>query len=163
MFSCVFSWFALFFWSFALFCLFVGGGFNWVCSCNTSHILLEFFVRAPEIDITELESLFSAASASDGSGTKGGGRRGSNMNKPEKVQLVSSYVRVCAHMGVCVCCIFVCIKVVLCWTIYNFYGLIFNFFGKFNIYDLLLFNVIQLWMIRNILYSFNDKSTCFRF
>nr|POF23323.1 formin-like protein 14 [Quercus suber] len=44
--------------------------------------------RAPEIDITELESLFSAASASDGSGTKGGGRRGSNMNKPEKVQLV---------------------------------------------------------------------------
>ncbi|KAL4631964.1 hypothetical protein ACB092_04G017700 [Castanea dentata] len=44
--------------------------------------------RAPEIDITELESLFSAASASDASGTKGGGRRGSNMNKPEKVQLV---------------------------------------------------------------------------
>ncbi|XP_062175082.1 formin-like protein 14 [Alnus glutinosa] len=43
---------------------------------------------APEIDISELESLFSAASATDGSGTKGGGRRGSNMNKPEKVQLV---------------------------------------------------------------------------
>ncbi|KAF5466127.1 hypothetical protein F2P56_016080, partial [Juglans regia] len=42
---------------------------------------------APEIDISELESLFSAASATDGSGTKGGGRRGSNMNKPEKVQL----------------------------------------------------------------------------
>lgn len=85
-----------------MFCLFVGGGFNWVCSCNTSHILLEFFVRAPEIDITELESLFSAASASDGSGTKGGGRRGSNMNKPEKVQLVSSCVRVCARTWVCV-------------------------------------------------------------
>ncbi|KAH7577438.1 hypothetical protein JRO89_XS01G0250700 [Xanthoceras sorbifolium] len=43
--------------------------------------------RAPDIDITELESLFSAAS--DGSGTnKAGGRRGSNINKPEKVQLV---------------------------------------------------------------------------
>ncbi|KAA0068112.1 formin-like protein 14 [Cucumis melo var. makuwa] len=44
--------------------------------------------RAPEIDISELESLFSAASASDGSGSKGGGRRGSNINKPEKVQLI---------------------------------------------------------------------------
>ncbi|XP_022145618.1 formin-like protein 14 [Momordica charantia] len=44
--------------------------------------------RAPEIDISELESLFSAASASDGSGSKGGGRRGSNIHKPEKVQLV---------------------------------------------------------------------------
>ncbi|KAJ1431160.1 Tensin phosphatase, C2 domain [Sesbania bispinosa] len=44
--------------------------------------------RAPEIDISELESLFSAASASDGSSTKGGGRRGTNINKPEKVQLV---------------------------------------------------------------------------
>ncbi|EEF42479.1 conserved hypothetical protein [Ricinus communis] len=45
--------------------------------------------RAPEIDISELESLFSAASASDGSGSnKAGGRRGSNINKPEKVQLV---------------------------------------------------------------------------
>ncbi|KDP35414.1 hypothetical protein JCGZ_10797 [Jatropha curcas] len=44
--------------------------------------------RAPEIDISELESLFSAASASDGSGSnKAGGRRGSNINKPEKVQL----------------------------------------------------------------------------
>lgn len=43
--------------------------------------------RAPEIDISELESLFSAAS--DGSGTnKTGVRRGSNINKPEKVQLV---------------------------------------------------------------------------
>ncbi|KAF2308883.1 hypothetical protein GH714_022722 [Hevea brasiliensis] len=45
--------------------------------------------RAPEIDISELESLFSAASASDGSGSnKAGVRRGSNINKPEKVQLV---------------------------------------------------------------------------
>lgn len=45
--------------------------------------------RAPEIDISELESLFSAASISDRSGTdKGGGRRGPNINKPEKIQLV---------------------------------------------------------------------------
>lgn len=87
-------------------CLCVGGGFNWVCSSNISHILLEFFIRAPEIDITELESLFSAASASDGSGTKGGGRRGSNMNKPEKVQLVSSCVHVCVCTSVCVCVAF---------------------------------------------------------
>ncbi|PPR85653.1 hypothetical protein GOBAR_AA35047 [Gossypium barbadense] len=43
--------------------------------------------RAPEIDMSELESLFSAASASDGSSAKLGGRRGSNINKPEKVQL----------------------------------------------------------------------------
>lgn len=49
----------------------------------------EMFGRAPEIDISELESLFSAASTSDGSSTKGGGRRGPNINKPEKVQLVS--------------------------------------------------------------------------
>ncbi|KAK2373639.1 formin protein [Trifolium repens] len=44
--------------------------------------------RAPEIDISELETLFSAASISDGNSTKGGVRRGSNINKPEKVQLV---------------------------------------------------------------------------
>ncbi|CAK8540240.1 unnamed protein product [Lathyrus sativus] len=44
--------------------------------------------RAPEIDISELETLFSAASISDGNSTKGGLRRGSNINKPEKVQLV---------------------------------------------------------------------------
>ncbi|XP_022735918.1 LOW QUALITY PROTEIN: formin-like protein 14 [Durio zibethinus] len=45
--------------------------------------------RAPEIDMSELESLFSAASVSDGSGAnKLGGRRGSNINKLEKVQLV---------------------------------------------------------------------------
>lgn len=43
--------------------------------------------KAPEIDISELESLFSAASASDGS-EKGGGRLGSKISKPEKVQLV---------------------------------------------------------------------------
>ncbi|KAI4314576.1 hypothetical protein L6164_027468 [Bauhinia variegata] len=44
--------------------------------------------RSPEIDISELESLFSAASVPDGSSAKGGGRRGSYINKPEKVQLV---------------------------------------------------------------------------
>lgn len=49
---------------------------------------MKVFVRAPEIDISELESLFSAASASDGT-NKGGVRRGANINKPEKVQLVS--------------------------------------------------------------------------
>ncbi|XP_004301678.1 PREDICTED: uncharacterized protein LOC101301690 [Fragaria vesca subsp. vesca] len=43
---------------------------------------------APEIDISELESLFSAASASDRNGSKAGGRRGPTMTKPEKVQLV---------------------------------------------------------------------------
>nr|GMC47778.1 formin-like protein 14 [Ipomoea batatas] len=43
--------------------------------------------RAPEIDITELETLFSVASATD-SINKAGGRRGSKINKPEKVQLV---------------------------------------------------------------------------
>lgn len=43
--------------------------------------------RAPEIDITELENLFSVASATDGT-SKGGGRRGSKINKPEKVQLI---------------------------------------------------------------------------
>ncbi|KAL3619127.1 Formin-like protein 14 [Castilleja foliolosa] len=43
--------------------------------------------RPPEIDISELESLFSVASASDGA-NKGGGQRGSKINKPEKVQLV---------------------------------------------------------------------------
>lgn len=48
--------------------------------------------RAPEIDISELESLFSAASASDGIGSnKAGVRRGSNINKPEKVQLVRCF------------------------------------------------------------------------
>ncbi|KAE8699079.1 Formin-like protein 6 [Hibiscus syriacus] len=45
--------------------------------------------RPPEIDMSELESLFSAASVSNGSSTnKLGGRRGSNINKPEKVQLI---------------------------------------------------------------------------
>nr|XP_016507221.1 PREDICTED: LOW QUALITY PROTEIN: formin-like protein 14 [Nicotiana tabacum] len=43
--------------------------------------------RAPEIDITELENLFSVASATDGT-SKGGARRGSKISKPEKVQLV---------------------------------------------------------------------------
>ncbi|KAG5249114.1 formin protein [Salix suchowensis] len=44
--------------------------------------------RAPEIDISELESLFSAASVSDGRGSIKAGGRGSHINKPEKVQLV---------------------------------------------------------------------------
>ncbi|CAM8956603.1 unnamed protein product [Rhodiola kirilowii] len=44
--------------------------------------------RAPEIDISELESLFSAASISDGAGANKGGRRVSNIYKPEKVQLI---------------------------------------------------------------------------
>ncbi|KAF4376919.1 hypothetical protein F8388_022635 [Cannabis sativa] len=44
--------------------------------------------RAPEIDISELETLFSAASVTDGASNKGGIRRGPNINKPEKVQLV---------------------------------------------------------------------------
>ncbi|THG21968.1 hypothetical protein TEA_005113 [Camellia sinensis var. sinensis] len=48
--------------------------------------MMKFLDRAPEIDISELESLFSAASALDGS-DKGGGRRGPKINKPEKVQL----------------------------------------------------------------------------
>ncbi|KAM7264489.1 hypothetical protein ACFE04_002172 [Oxalis oulophora] len=44
--------------------------------------------KAPEIDISELESLFSVVSL-DGKGTsKAGVRRGSKINKPEKVQLV---------------------------------------------------------------------------
>lgn len=60
---------------------------NFWCCLIEVHFLI--FTRAPEIDISELESLFSAVSTSDGKGTeKGGGRRGSNINKPEKVQLV---------------------------------------------------------------------------
>jgi hypothetical protein len=54
-----------------------------------SILIMKVFIRAPEIDISELETLFSAASISDGNSTKGGVRRGSNINKPEKVQLVS--------------------------------------------------------------------------
>uniref|UniRef100_A0A803L6C9 Formin-like protein n=1 Tax=Chenopodium quinoa TaxID=63459 RepID=A0A803L6C9_CHEQI len=42
---------------------------------------------APEIDISELESLFSANTDASGGG-KVGVRRGTNINKPEKVQLV---------------------------------------------------------------------------
>lgn len=46
-------------------------------------------IRAPEIDISELESLFSAASISDGAGPTKVGRRGSSISKPAKTQLVS--------------------------------------------------------------------------
>ena len=53
--------------------------------------MMNVFVRAPEIDISELESLFSAASAPEAGGNKGGVRRGPNINKPEKLQLVSRY------------------------------------------------------------------------
>ncbi|KAK2988615.1 hypothetical protein RJ640_027066 [Escallonia rubra] len=51
--------------------------------------------RAPEIDISELESLFSAASASDGAG-KGAVRRCSKITKPEKVQLVNTIILIFA-------------------------------------------------------------------
>lgn len=45
--------------------------------------------KAPEIDLSELESLFSTSIATDGSGTdKGGHRRGSSTSKPETVHLV---------------------------------------------------------------------------
>eukprot|EP00268_Persea_americana_P041877 TRINITY_DN4183_c1_g2_i4.p1 TRINITY_DN4183_c1_g2~~TRINITY_DN4183_c1_g2_i4.p1 ORF type:complete len:680 (-),score=187.41 TRINITY_DN4183_c1_g2_i4:467-2320(-) len=45
--------------------------------------------RAPEIDMSELESLFSASIPSNGSSMdKGGARKGSNINKPEIVHLV---------------------------------------------------------------------------
>lgn len=52
-----------------------------------------FFGRAPEIDISELESLFSMASISDNA-NKGAGARGSKINKPEKVQLVSDILKI---------------------------------------------------------------------
>lgn len=44
--------------------------------------------RAPEIDISELETLFSAASSDASGSDRGGGRRGPKQNKPEKIQLV---------------------------------------------------------------------------
>lgn len=43
--------------------------------------------RAPEIDISELENLFSAVSVSEGT-EKAAGRRNSKVNKPDRVQLV---------------------------------------------------------------------------
>lgn len=47
--------------------------------------------RAPEIDMSELESLFSAAVSTDiGSTEKGGSRRASNAPKQEIVHLVCS-------------------------------------------------------------------------
>lgn len=60
-------------------------------SQQNSDQTLQLFGRAPEIDITELETLFSVASATD-SINKAGGRRGSKINKPEKVQLVSKFL-----------------------------------------------------------------------
>ncbi|XP_057448725.1 formin-like protein 3 isoform X2 [Lotus japonicus] len=44
--------------------------------------------RLPDLDISELEILFSVAAASDWSSTKGGGRHGSYINKPEKIRLM---------------------------------------------------------------------------
>ncbi|KAG9456599.1 hypothetical protein H6P81_001107 [Aristolochia fimbriata] len=44
--------------------------------------------RAPEINLSELESLFSAAAISEGSGVDKGGRKGPSSNKPEIVHLV---------------------------------------------------------------------------
>lgn len=59
-----------------------------------SHVLRFLFDRAPEIDISELESLFSAAVPTSGQGGPGGKRnsRTSMGQKPEKVQLVIIYV-----------------------------------------------------------------------
>lgn len=60
-----------------------------------------FFGRAPEIDISELESLFSVASISDGA-NKGAGPRGSKINKPEKVQLASDILNIhCVYCNFC--------------------------------------------------------------
>ena len=54
---------------------------------NFGSLIAKCFCRAPEIDISELESLFSANIDASG-GSKAGVRRGTNINKPEKVQLV---------------------------------------------------------------------------
>ncbi|EYU29102.1 hypothetical protein MIMGU_mgv1a0004991mg, partial [Erythranthe guttata] len=52
------------------------------------HVHFKYLTfQAPEIDISELESLFSVATASDAA-NKAAGSRGSKVNKPEKVQLV---------------------------------------------------------------------------
>lgn len=61
------------------------------CKCLRMMFLMSQygnFYRAPEIDISELENLFSAATT-DSSGTSKGGARRSNISKPERVQLVS--------------------------------------------------------------------------
>ena len=45
--------------------------------------------RAPEIDLSELETLFSTSVATEGRGLdKGGSKRGPNISKPETVHLV---------------------------------------------------------------------------
>ena len=72
---------------------------GWCCCCIYHYnlfakefcvyLMLEFLCRAPEIDITELESLFSANTEASGGGKPGLRRGGASMNKPEKVQLVS--------------------------------------------------------------------------
>ena len=80
-FSCAFFFF--------LYLPFVSLSFFFRLFQNWLILQIEFLDRAPEIDISELESLFSSASASDGT-AKGGGRLGSKINKPEKVQLVSN-------------------------------------------------------------------------
>ena len=53
--------------------------------------MLIFCCRAPEIDMSELESLFSAAVPASDQNRKSGGR-GSVGNKPEKVQLVIKFI-----------------------------------------------------------------------
>lgn len=64
------------------------------CACHMQNIIVLIFVvniidRAPEIDFSELESLFSTAVSSDGNGTdKAGSKRGSSVSKPEIVHLV---------------------------------------------------------------------------
>lgn len=45
-------------------------------------------IKGPDIDISELESLFSAAVPTSGKGGPGGNQRSPVVNKPEKVQLV---------------------------------------------------------------------------
>lgn len=71
----------------------------------TSIETLLISYRAPEIDISELESLFSVASASDGV-NKGAGPRGSKINKPEKVQLVFTFI----HLSICrICSLYHCL------------------------------------------------------
>lgn len=51
-------------------------------------ILLLHNSSAPEFDVSEIESLFSATPPKSGSGGKSGGRQKSAESKPEKIHLV---------------------------------------------------------------------------
>lgn len=54
--------------------------------------MLPYNSRAPEFDVSELETLFSATvPKSDTAGGKSGGRRKSTGSKPEKIHLVMLY------------------------------------------------------------------------